>query len=391
MIVGATGGRWAITARAVFDGEVFAARPTILIDDGSIVAVGETIPETIRDAGAIVEYGDSTVMPGLVDCHQHLCFDGDGTLDEQVSRVDDVALTARARASARTALLGGVTTLRDLGDRSFVTLGLRGDPDLPTILAAGPPITQPLGHCWYLGGECAGDDQLLAAVHERAERGCDVVKMMVTGGAMTPTFPLWKAQFGEDEVRLVVEEAHRLGLPVAAHAHGVDGIRIAVDVGVDTIEHCSYITESMESVPPETLLDDLAASDIAVSATLGRLPGFAVPRRWIEVGRRVSEANRYVHGAGGTVVVGSDAGINLGKPHDVMPRAYALLLELGMTTVEALRAMTAGGADAIGATGRGRLVTGNDADMITIDGDPRVDPTAITRVDRVWRTGKLVG
>jgi imidazolonepropionase-like amidohydrolase len=320
----------------------------------------------------------------------HLCFDGDGTLDEQVSRVDDLTLAARARASARTALLGGVTTLRDLGDRSFVTLGLRGDPDLPTILAAGPPITQPFGHCWYLGGECADDDQLLAAVQERAERGCDVVKMMVTGGAMTPTFPLWKAQFGEDEVRLVVDEAHRLGLPVAAHAHGVDGIRIAVDVGVDTIEHCSYITESLESVPPEALLDDLAASDTAVSATLGRLPGFEVPRRWIEVGRRVSEANRYVHGAGGTVVVGSDAGINLGKPHGVMPRAYALLLELGMTTVEALRAMTARGADAIGATGRGRLVAGNDADLITIDGDPRDDPTAITRVERVWRAGKLV-
>jgi imidazolonepropionase-like amidohydrolase len=390
VIVRGTVGTWAITAGAVFDGEEFAARPTILIDQGSIVAVGETIPETIRDAGEIVKYDDSTVLPGLVDCHQHLCFDGDGTLDEQVSRVDDLTLAARARASARTALLGGVTTLRDLGDRSFVTLGLRGDPDLPTILAAGPPITQPFGHCWYLGGECADDDQLLAAVHERAERGCDVVKMMVTGGAMTPTFPLWKAQFGEDEVRLVVDEAHRLGLPVAAHAHGVEGIRIAVDVGVDTIEHCSYITESLESVPPEALLDDLAASDTAVSATLGRLPGFEVPRRWIEVGRRVSEANRYVHDAGGTVVVGSDAGINLGKPHGVMPRAYALLLELGMTTVEALRAMTARGADAIGATGRGRLVAGNDADLITIDGDPRDDPTAITRVERVWRAGKLV-
>jgi imidazolonepropionase-like amidohydrolase len=330
------------------------------------------------------------VLPGFVDCHQHLCFDGAGTLDEQVSSVDDEELTVRARASARTALLGGVTTLRDLGDRSFVTLGLRGDSDLPTILAAGPPITQPLGHCWYLGGECAGADELLAAVRERAERGCDVVKMMVTGGAMTPTFPLWKAQFAEEDVRLVVDEAHRLGLPVAAHAHGVEGIRIAVDVGVDTIEHCTFMTEEMVSAAPPELLDDLAASGTAVSATLGRLPGAKYPPVWDEASRRAREADGYVHRAGGSVVVGSDAGINVWKPHDVMPYAYAPLVEMGMTVVEALRAMTAGGADAIGAAGKGRLAAGMDADLVAVRGDPAADPEAITRIERVWRAGTSV-
>lgn len=377
----------AIVAGAVFDGERFAERPTVLFEGGSIAAVGEPIPDAIHEAGDVVDCGDATVLPGFVDCHQHLCFDGDGTLDEQVSRVDDAALAVRARAAARRALIGGVTTLRDLGDRSFVTLGLRDDADLPTILAAGPPITQPFGHCWYLGGECAGPEDLLAAVRERAERGCDVVKMMVTGGAMTPTFPLWKSQFGEEDVRLVVDEAHRRGLPVAAHAHGVEGIRISVDAGVDTIEHCTFMTETMESVAPTELLDELAASDTAISATLGRLPGARVPAAWLAAGRRAREADGYVHRAGGSVVVGSDAGINPWKPHDVMPYAFPLLVGMGMTVIEALRAMTAGGADAIGASAKGRLVAGADADLIAIDGDPRTDQEAVVRVDRVWRAG----
>lgn len=377
---------WGITSGALFDGERFADRPTILIDGDSIVAVGEPIPETTE----VVDLSGSTVLPGFVDCHQHLCFDGVGTLDEQVSPVDDATLAERARASARTALLGGVTTLRDLGDRSFVTLGLRDDPELPTILAAGPPITAPLGHCWYLGGECQGSDELLAALRARAERDCDVVKIMVTGGAMTPTFPLWKAQFTEDEVRLVVDEAHRSGLPVAAHAHGVEGIRIAVDVGVDTIEHCSFMTETMESVPPTELLDDLAESDTAMSATLGRLPGAKYPPVWVEAGIRIREAIGHIHRRGGAVVVGSDAGINVWKPHDVMPHALAPLLEAEMTPIEALRAMTAGGADAIGAVGKGRLVPGADADLVVVGGDLTSDPTTITDIERVWLAGTPV-
>ncbi|MDX2379706.1 MAG: amidohydrolase family protein [Acidimicrobiia bacterium] len=387
---GKSGAIWGIAADAVFDGERFVDRPTVLVSGGAIVAVGEQIPESLREAHRVVELAGVTVLPGLVDCHQHLCFDGVGTLDEQVSRVDDEALAVRARASARTALLGGVTTLRDLGDRSFVTLGLRDDPELPTILAAGPPITQPLGHCWYLGGECAGPDELFAAVRERAERGCDVVKMMVTGGALTPTFPLWKAQFGEDDVRLVVDEAHRLGLPVAAHAHGVEGIRIAVDVGVDTIEHCTFMTEEMVSAAPPELLDDLAASPTAISATLGRLPGARYPPVWEEAGRRAREADGYVHRAGGAVVVGSDAGINVWKPHDVMPYAFDQLVGLGMTEAEALRAMTAGGADAVAASGKGRLIPGADADIVALDGDPRVDHEAVVRIAQVWRAGLSV-
>jgi imidazolonepropionase-like amidohydrolase len=220
----------------LFDGDRQLSPATVLVDDGVIVAAGVVVPETV----ATVDLGDVTLLPGLIDCHQHLCFTGKGTFEEQFSGVEDDALMVRARAAAERALQAGVTTVRDLGDRGYVTLGLRADPSLPTIVASGPPLTRDGGHCLFLGGICTDEADLGRAVSQHHERGCDVVKVMATGGRGTPTFPMWKPQFSLEELRFVVEEAHRRGLPVAAHCHGIAGIEWALDAGVDTIEHCSF-------------------------------------------------------------------------------------------------------------------------------------------------------
>lgn len=377
---------WGLRADAVFDGRRMVDRPTVLVDGGRVVSVGEVLPESVD----VVDCGGSTLLPGLVDCHQHLCFDGVGTLEEQVSDLTDAELAARARGSARTAVEGGVTTVRDLGDRGYVTLALRDDPELPNLLAAGPPITPPGGHCWYLGGECEGDDNLARAVDERVEQGCDVVKIMVTGGALTPTWPLWKSQFSFEQVRAVVDRAHEAGLPVAAHCHGVDGIRDALAAGVDTIEHCSFFTDAMESAAPDDLLADLATSDTALSATLGALPGYGYPPVWQRAVERMRAAFGRVHAGGGTVLVGTDAGINPYKPHDVMPHALPVLVALGMSPLDGLAAMTSRAADTLGLPDVGRLIPGAVADVIAVDGDPVSDPPALARVDRVWRAGVAV-
>ena len=134
---------FALRSARLFDGERMVDRPTVLVDGDTIAAVGVAIPDEAR----VVDLGAATVLPGLIDCHQHLCFDGTGSLEDQVIGVEDEALLARARASAQRAVRGGVTTLRDLGDRNYVTLGLRADRGLPTILAARPPITRVDGHC----------------------------------------------------------------------------------------------------------------------------------------------------------------------------------------------------------------------------------------------------
>lgn len=377
---------WGLRAARLFDGFGFVDDPVVIIEGTQVVSVGQSLPEGVD----VTDLGDRTLMPGLVDCHQHLVFDGRGTLEEQVVDRSNDELTERARSNARRALLGGVTTLRDLGDRDFVTLGLRDDPDLPTICSAGPPITPPRGHCWYLGGEAEGTEQLRAAVNERIERGCDVVKIMVTGGAMTPSYPLWMSQFSEDDVRLVIDTAHDAGLPVAAHCHGVDGISMAVDCGVDTIEHCTFFTDAMESAPPMELLDRLAASDVALSATWGNNREPRYPEPWAQAAPVIQDALGRVHANGGVVVVGTDAGIHGLKPHDVLPYALPTLLDAGMTIEQALRAITSSAADACRRPERGRLAHGLPADLVLVDGNPAEEPEALTRIHSVWKDGSLV-
>lgn len=381
-----------LRAQRLFDGTSSVKVASVLIEGTKFRAVGAAA-ESIASADptiTVTDLGDVTLLPGLVDCHQHLVFNGEGSLEEQVAGVSDEALIDRARANARRALVGGVTTIRDLGDRNFVTLGLRCDPELPTILCAGPPITPTQGHCWYLGGECEDRDAMIAAVRDRLAKGCDVVKIMATGGAMTPTTPMWKSQFGRSDLDLVVHEAHAAGVQVAAHCHGLTGIEDSIAAGVDTIEHCTFVDESMQIDPDPSLLRRLANSDTVISATLGIAPNADLPPPLLEMIPRVIAALGAVHEMGGRIVVGSDAGIAPFKPHDVMSHAIHDLIAIGMTTTEALHAMTRGGALALGLESKGIIAAGADADMIAVVGDPTVNAEAITRVVGVWRTGREI-
>ncbi len=378
---------FALRAARLFDGLRMLSRPTLLVDGATIVASGVAIPETVP----VVELGEQTLLPGLVDCHQHLCFDGNGSLEAQVTGIDDASMVTRAHAAARRALRGGVTSLRDLGDRGFTTLALKGDPSLPTILAAGPPITREGGHCWYLGGECSSESDLRRAVAERVERGCDVVKVMATGGYMTPTFPMWEAQFSTEELRLIVEEAHRAGLPVTAHCHALVGIERALDAGVDAIEHCSFYTSNRRPEPNDSILARLASSGVAISATLGRLPEYPLPPDIAANREILVRARRRLHELGATLVAGTDAGINEAKPHDVLPYAFGDFIESGLTATEALAALTSVAARACGVGNRkGRLAPGFDADVIAVAGNPLDDADALRSVTGVWRAGDRI-
>lgn len=379
-------GRFALRAQRLFDGERFIDSPVALIEDERITAVGADVPDdvTTHDLGAV------TLLPGLVDCHQHLVFDGKGTLEEQVSGVSDADLRSRARASARRALLGGTTTLRDLGDRNYVTLDLRGDPEMPTIACAGPPITIVGGHCWYLGGEATPGDGMVTAVRERIERGCDTVKIMVTGGFLTPATPMWKSQFELEDIRTAVQEARAAGMTVAAHCHGLQGISDAIDAGVDTIEHCTFLDETMTPAPSTDLLERLAKSDTTVSATFGLTPNGAMPEAFERILSDIRSAFGEVHTRGGRVVLGSDAGIDEFKPHDVAHYSMGDFVAIGMSPVEALQALTIGGADTLKMPRKGRIVPGADADLLAVQGDPESNPADLSQVEQVWRAGRPV-
>lgn len=380
---------FALHADRLFDGHRLVERPVVLVDGGRIVDVGVEAP---ADCDVVTLERGTTLLPGLVDTHQHLCFCGFGTLEDQVAPHTDAELAERADANARRALVGGVTTLRDLGDRGWVTLGLRGRADLPTVLSAGPPITRTDGHCWYLGGGADDEVALRAAVAERVERGVDVVKVMVTGGVLTVgRYPVSSTQFTPSELRSIVEATHRAGLPVAAHCHGVAGIEAALDAGVDAIEHCSFLDADGIARPPEDLLERLAASGIALSITIGRRPEHPLPEM-LAVNLPTFRATwGRLHELGAVLVAGTDAGINESKPHDVLPHALQDFADAGVPLIEGLRAMTSVAAHACGVGDHaGRLASGYDADLVAVAGDPTTDAPALTRVSAVWRAGMPV-
>jgi imidazolonepropionase-like amidohydrolase len=368
----------------IFDGErVLEEREIVL--DGTTIGDGDQADEVVDLEGA-------TILPGLIDAHQHLVFDGIGTFEEQVAPHDDEALRARAHAHARQALTAGITTIRDLGDRGYVTLALRGLDDVGTILAAGPPITRVQGHCWYLGGEAEGEEALRAAVRERAAQGCDVVKLMVTGGHGTPGFPMWESQYSTEDVATVVDEAGKVGLPVAAHCHGLGGIESALAAGVTSIEHCTFFSaEEQRSIPHPDLLERLAASGIGISLSLGSRDMSEAPAFVKANLRTLVQAGIDLLRLGARVCVGTDAGIAPPKPHDVLPTALRAFTDEGLDAAIGLRAMTATAAEVVGLGARkGRLLPGYDADVLAVDGDPFTDPDALTRVVGVWHLGRRV-
>ena len=343
----------------------------------------------------VVDLPGATLLPGLVDTHVHLAFDaGSDPVAALSGRDDDAALAAMADA-ARAQLRAGVTTVRDLGDRDYLSLRLRDAAaehaagPLPTIVAAGPPVTTPGGHCHFLGGAASGVAGVRAAVREHVERGVDVIKVMASGGEMTPGSHPHEPQFGPAELRAAVEEAHRFGLPVAAHAHPVEAIRNALDAGVDGIEHCTFRTADGVYAPDE-LMDALVESGVAIGVLFGIAPSApAPPPEILRLLRASAEKFRLLWERGAVVVVGTDAGIVPQKPHGVLPFGVEELPGIGATPVEALRAGTSVAARVCGLGHRkGRVAPGFDADLLAVDGDPLADLGVLHRPVEVVAGGR---
>ncbi|MEU7434939.1 amidohydrolase family protein [Streptomyces sioyaensis] len=388
---------WAVRAARLFDGYALRpGRPLVLIDGSRIAGVDMTGAPPSADLH-VLDLGDATLLPGLIDSHVHLAFDPDDKSKQAMVEEDARTTLARMRVHAGQQLRAGVTTVRDLGDRQFLAVSLRdhytaGTEAGPEILAAGPPITRTRGHCWFLGGEADGIAAVEAAVEERIARGADVVKIMATGGVITPGWGPHQSQYTRDELAAVTRAAHAHGRPVTAHAHGREGMADAVAAGVDGIEHASFFTE--DGVEPDwRTVAAVVEAGIFIGATEAWLPtgSMVAPHMAERVEQRSANFAR-MHREGARLVCCSDAGAGPRKPHGVLPHGIIHLGSLGLAHTEALASATTLAAQACGLADRkGRIAVGYDADLIAVAGNPLhrlenlLDIRAVIRAGRVFQ------
>jgi len=406
-----------VTARSVWTG-IPGQRPfapgAVAIEGTKVVAVGP-LAEVERQLAFSrlyrrVQLDDLYLMPGLLNTHVHLTMNaGDDPVPDYLSR-DDLALLLRAVGNARTMLLSGATTVRDCGSRGYGLVLLR-DPavqaqhTLPEVLVSGPPITPTGGHLHWMGGEADGVEGVRAAVRQRAKAGVDAVKIMATGGQMTPGTRPEAPAYRLAELRSMVTEAHRLGLRAVAHCLCAEGVVDAVRCGVDCVEHAVFFTRDREgrlvreydSTAARILADAGTYVTPCLSAGYHRLDAVrgctdlgADDRFRLEQEEKMLDCFTKLIRLGVQPVIGTDAGVTL-TPFDETYLELVLMSRAGLGTEEVLLAATYHAAGALGLRGRkGEIRAGADADIIGCVADPCAGVEALADVVWVMRRGEIV-
>jgi imidazolonepropionase-like amidohydrolase len=381
----------------LFDGNQVRSDGGLVLVVGTRIVAVESYNAPVPSEFEVAEWPGATLLPGLIDCHVHLCAGAEpDALDRDADR-SSLEREVVIRRALHDQVLAGVTTVRDLGDHRYAVIARTPRDNEPTVLGSGPPVTTPGGHCAAMGGVAAGRSGLSRAVVERAAHGVAVVKVIVSGGAMTRGSELLAQQYTAEEVAFVVHQAHRLGLPVTAHAHSLESVEVSVAAGVDGIEHCTCLTKRGVRTPPG-LVARLVRQRIAVCPTFGRAPDVPPSPQMVEVTERtgMTMSDRYaqvaeLHAAGVNIVSGSDAGIHPGKPHGVLAYAVAELVEAGLSTIAALQTATSAAARACGVESRkGQIAPGFEADLLFVGGDPTMNIADLRQVRAVVLRGVLV-
>lgn len=369
----------------------------VLVSDETIAAVGPAgdIAQLADTNASVYNYGDATILPGLVNSHIHLVFHGGPkAADVLQAEDDDGRLLEKMADRALMLLRSGVTTARDLGDRDGISLRVRdsirsGKCRGPRLLTAATPLTPPQGHCWFLGGEVSGEGEIRSRIRYLADLGVDAIKVMASGGETTSgPYAMWDPQFTVDELSAAVEEAHSHGLRVAAHAHSADGITRAVQARVDTVEHATWLVEGPDWDPRAEVAQQMACQGtVLCHASSNNWRGLAesMGEEWARaLGGRVA----WFDSLGVEQIAGTDAGIS---SFSDSPSALARFSEYGFSPGKAVEIGTTAGARALGVGDTtGELRPGLSADMLVVRGSVLDDLAAVTEPLCVVARGERV-
>jgi imidazolonepropionase-like amidohydrolase len=377
----------------------------IIIEGDRIVSVGAAASVQPVAGETRIDLTNATVLPGLIDVHTHLTGNPEqiGYSSLGISLPRETLFGAK---NARITLEAGFTTVRNVGAAGFSDVALReaidaGDIPGPRILASGPPLGITGGHCdenllpfeYHRTGEGVADgvEGVQRRLREVIKYGADVIKFCATGGVLSKGDDPKDSQYTQEEMRALVTDAHRLGRRVAAHAHGGEGVRWAVEAGVDSIEHGSYIDDAAIAAMKTKgtyLVPTLYLGDwFLANAERLHIPPFIMEKAR-QVMPAAEKAIARAVKAGVKIAYGTDAAV---YPHGLNGRQFAVYVRIGMTPAEAIRSATWNAADLIGWSDRvGVIAPGHFADLVAVDGDPTGDVTLLERVRFVMKGGVVV-
>jgi imidazolonepropionase-like amidohydrolase len=399
------GGLVIVKAGTLIDGTGSAARRgvQIAVRDGRILDVGPA--GDVPSDATVLDYSDAAIVPGLIDCHVHLAFSAGVDPLADLYAEDDAALLLHATANARTALAAGITTVRDLGDRNGVARALRdgikrGIVAGPRIMTAGAPITITGGHCHFLGMQADSKSDVTRAARQQIRDGVDCLKIMASGGRMTPGTNPKLPQYSVGQLKAAVGEARRAGLTIAAHALSARSIRRAAEAGVDTVEHCNWLDRDQGLAFDESTAVLMAENGVAFDPTLTPVQSFLnfepellsdVQKAAIAIRLELIEVFRRMLELGVTLVAGTDAGTRR-STLDRLPGELELYVEqLGLTPVAAIASATGVAASKLGLGAEiGTVQAGRAADLTVVEGDPSVEIGVLKQARAVIQAGRVV-
>ena len=385
-------------AARVFDGvsEHAIEDGAVLVEDGRIASVGSVAD---LPAGAeITDLGDATILPGLIDAHVHLVWSASAEPHEVVERESRALTALRCANNAALHLRAGVTTVRDVGATDGLSIDVARAVGLgvlrgPRVIAAGRAIAMTGGHGWFLGREADGAEAVRHAVRSELKAGATCIKLMASGGVYGHAEEPGSPQLTVEELRVAVEEAHKAGRRVAAHAYSIEAIGNALDAGVDSIEHGSFMDRDTAGRMRESGTYLVPTMSVYRAMSEGG-PELGAPeyirRKTAEVLEASREAFRLALEAGVPVAAGTDCGAP-GHPHGTLPEELMLMVESGASPIQALRFGTSAAADLLGLGDEvGSLEPGKRADLLAVDGDPTSEILALRGVRMVLRDGSGV-